>query len=207
MLMTVGKSTTTSKFKLSFTSFIFLSIVMLVAPSPARAQQATSPKRILVLYWQSKLNPSNVLFEQSFEPVIRSAPAWTEYYDELLDTDRFPGDAQLLAFRDYLRQKYASQPIDVVVTFSDVPLNFLLRYRDDLFPKAPIVFVVNKPPDGNQLAAGPGMTGLITRNAYKENVDLALQAKPDTQHIFVVSGSLLHDKIFENGCRQDLVCY
>jgi len=125
----------------------------------------------------------------------------------LLDTDRFPGDAQLLVFRDYLRQKYASQPIDVVVTFSDVPLNFLLRYRDDLFPKAPIVFVVNKPPDASQLAAGPGMTGLITRNAYKENVDLALHVKPDTKHIFVVSGSLLHDKIFENACRQDLVGY
>ena len=205
--MTVGISTTSSKFKLTFASIVSLFIVILFVPAPARAQQAASPKRILVLYWQSKLVPSNVLFEQSFEPVFRSAPAWTEYYAELLDTDRFPGDAQLLVFRDYLRQKYSSQPIDVVVTFSDVPLNFLLRYRDDLFPKAPIVFVVNKPPDANQLAAGPGMTGLITRNAYKENVALALQVKPDTRHIFVVSGSLLHDKIFENACRQDLVGY
>jgi PAS domain S-box-containing protein len=205
--MKVGISTTTSKFKRSFTSVILLFIVILVVPSPERAQQALSPKRILVLYWQSKLIPSNVLFEQSFEPVVRSAPAWTEYYDELLDTDRFPGDGQLLVFRDYLRQKYASQPIDVVVTFSDVPLNFLLRYRDDLFPKAPIVFVVNRIPDASQLAAGPGMTGLITRNAYKENVKLVLQAEPDTKHIFVVSGSLLHDKIFENACRQDLVDY
>src|SRR5215831_11227360 len=117
--MTVGRSTTTSKAKLNLPTVIFLFIVILLLPSPARAQQAAFPKRILVLYWQSKLVPSNVLFEQSFEPVIRSSPDWTEYYSELLDTDRFPGDAQLLLFRDYLRQKYAGQPIDVVVTFSD----------------------------------------------------------------------------------------
>ena len=201
------RSTPKREIRPCFRTVIFLFTLISLLPSPASAQQATPPKRILVLYWQSRLVPSNVLFEQSFEPVIRSATTWTEYYAELLDTDRFPGDAQLLVFRDYLRQKYASQPIDVVVTFSDVPLNFLLRYRDDLFPKAPIVFVVNKPPDASQLAAGPGMTGLITRNAYKENVDLALHVKPDTKHIFVVSGSLLHDKIFENACRQDLVGY
>src|SRR5262249_8760625 len=69
------------------------------------------------------------------------------------------------------------------------------------------VFVVNKPPNASQLAAGPGMTGLVTRNAYKETVDLALHVKPDTKQLFVVSGSLLHDKMFENACRQQLVGY
>jgi PAS domain S-box-containing protein len=205
--MPVERSTTTSKFKLSFTSFVFILITGLLLASPARTQQSASPKRVLVLYWQTRLVPSNVLFEQKFEAVMRSSPEWTEYYAEFLDTDRFPGDAQLVMFHDYVKQKYAAQPLDVLVVLSDVPLNFLLRYRDELFPKAPIVFVVNKPPDASLLAAGPGMTGLITRNAYKETLDVALQVKPATRQVYVVSGSLLHDKIFENACRQELVGY
>ena len=205
--MTVGISTTTSEFKLSFTNVVLLFIVMLVVPSPVRAQQTTSPKRVLVFYWQSRMVPSNVLFEHRFESLIRSSPLWTEYYDELLDTDRFSGDAQLLVFRNYLQQKYADKPIDVVVVYADVPLNFLLRYRKELFPTAPIVFLANKPPDASQLAADPGMTGFVTRNAYKETLDLALQNKPDTRHVVVVSGSILHDKMLENASRQELVGY
>ena len=193
--------------KLLGTTLLFIGIVICLLPSVARTQQAAAPKRILLLNWGAKDFPGNVMFDQSFLEVIQASPEWTEYYPEYLDTNRFPGEAQARFLHDYLEKKYADTPIDVVVALGDPTLDFLLKYRDDLFPTAPIVFFANKPPPANQLAVGPGVTGFIHRNAYRETLDLALGMHPHTEQVFVVSGSLIGDKTFENACRQDLEGY
>jgi hypothetical protein len=45
-----------------------------------------------------------------------------------------------LALRDYIRQKYRGRRIDLVFAVSEVALRFVLRFRDELFPDAPIVY-------------------------------------------------------------------
>ena len=181
--------------------------VLLLLTSGAHGEQATSPKRFLVLYWGTKDFPGNVRFDENFQTILKSSPEWTEYYPEYLDIDRFPGETQSRYLHDYLRRKYADVPLDVVVAISDPVLDFLLKYRDDLFPTTPIVFSVNTPPTTEQLAYGVGMTGFFNRNAYRETLNLALGLHPDTEEVFIVSGSLLHDKILENTCRQELASY
>ncbi len=130
--------------------------------SIGRAQQSQAPKRMLALYWYGKDYPGNVRFDQSFQEALQSVPAGSvEYYPEYLDTKRFPGNNQSELLHDYLRQKYADRSIDVVVAVSDVAMDFLLKYRDSLFPNAPIVFASIKRPTKIELAAGPGLTGII----------------------------------------------
>src|SRR5262245_16599462 len=150
------------RLKLIGTVVLFASIVPLLLPSVTCTQQSVTPKGILVLYWYNKDYPGNIAFDQSFQSVLKSAPAGTiEYYSEYLESNRFPGEDQAVVLRDYLRGKYAHRAINVIVAPVDPPLNFFLKYRDDLFPDAPIVFGAATAPPAAELAAGPGMTGLL----------------------------------------------
>lgn len=181
--------------------------VVLLLPSVARSQKPTNPKRFLVLYWSSKDFPANIGFDEAFQAVLQSSEQWTEYYAEYLDPDRFPDERQSEYLHQYLRQKYAHYNIDVVVAVGDPPLNFLLKYRQDLFSSSAMVFISNKAPSAAQLALGPGLTGFVSRNSYEQTLELALRCHPDTEEVYVVSGSLRHDKAYENACRHDLEGY
>lgn len=168
-----------------------------LGPTYVRAQPSSAPKSVLVLYWYNRDYPWNVNFNQSFRAAL--GPAETiDYYSEYLESNRFPGENQSLLLRDYLRQKYADHRIDIIVASSDASLDFLLKFRNELFPHTPMVFVASKPPPKGNI------TGVININAHKETLDLALRLHPGTQQVFVVSGTLQRDKKFETLAREEL---
>src|SRR5215831_1240628 len=137
-MVTPGTSKRTSHAKFLALALI-LSAAAFVCASIA-AQPAATPKRVLVLYWDNKDFPGNVMFDASFKHVIESAqPGAIEYYPEYMEVSRFPGQDQSF-FKEYLRQKYSARPIDVVVATADIPLNFLVQHRSELFVNAPLVF-------------------------------------------------------------------
>ena len=194
--------------KLVVAMLLLAGLAIVLSPAAARAQRARNAKGILVLYWYNKDFPANVIFDQSFQATLQSASGGAiEYYPEYFETDRFPGESYELLLRDHLRQKYADRTVDVIVAAGDPPLEFLLKYRKDLFPHTPIVFASAKVPAAEVLAAGPGMTGFIILGAYRETLDLALKLHPDTENVFVVSGTLAHDKKYEELCRERLKDY
>jgi PAS domain S-box-containing protein len=134
-----------------------------------------------------------------------------KYYPEYLETNRFPGETQLLALRDYLRQKYADHTPDVIVILGYSTLDFVVKYRQDLFPNAPIVFILPSRPSKELLGQNgnidTNITGLVTLHAFTQTVDLALRLHPNVEHVFVVSGNLERDKRFETAARQELKSY
>ena len=58
------------------TAALFVAVVILLLPSIARAQQAATPKRILVLYWYDRDYAGNIVFEQNFRAVLAVSAAW-----------------------------------------------------------------------------------------------------------------------------------
>jgi PAS domain S-box-containing protein len=163
---------------------------------------------VLVLYWYNKDYPGNVAFDQYFQAILKSAGTeQIEYYPEYLESNRFPGDEQSVALRDYLKRKYANRSMDVVVAVTDPSLEFLLKHRDDIFPKSPIVYIAIKRLTPEQISAGPGITGILPANTHRETLDLALKLHPDTQQVFVVSGTPEHDKRFEMIAREQFRPY
>jgi len=171
------------------------------------AQYTALPKRILVLYWYNKDHPWNVNFDQSFQAVLRSARRGAvEYYAEYLESDRFPEQHQSVVMHDYLRKKYRDRDMDVVIANSDASLDFLLKYRDDLFPRSPIVFVATRPPAKER--AGPaGITGIVNVSTHRKTLDVALTLHPDTEQVYVITGTLQHDKKLEAVAREEFRDY
>jgi len=158
--------------------FTLIATTLLFLPTICPQIRAQLHKRVLVLDWYGKDHIWNVNFDASFQAALNSsAPGSVEIYTEYLETNRFPGENQALLLRDYLVRKYADRTIDVVVANSDASLDFLLKYRHDLFPQAPIVFVAVRHPRNEELAAGPGVTGVINLNTYKSLTSPICQRK------------------------------
>src|SRR5262245_10732124 len=170
----------------------------------ARAQKPTRPKSVLVLYWYGNDFPANLLLDKGVQAVLRSDTAGAvEYFPEYLESNRFPGENHSLALRDYLRRKYADHRIDAIISMSRPALDFLLKYRKDLFPNTPIVYHTNTPIDlGNPMA--PGITGVVVDNVYQKTIDLALRLQPRTEEVFLITGTPQHEKKLEAEVREDL---
>jgi len=193
--------------KLRQTALLVLFVVWL-SRSPGLAQEPVEPIHVLVLYWYEKDYPANVEFDRYFQAALRSAARGPiEFYSEYLESSRFPGEHQAEFLRDYIRKKYAGRPIDVVIPTASPPLEFLLKYRRDLFPQVPIVFGASNYPSAAQLEAGAGATGIVFINTYRKTIDLALKLHPGTEQVFIVSGTLAHDKLYETVARGQLRGY
>lgn len=191
-----------AKVRLTVTVVVVCLFVLLV---PAVRAQAVNPKRLVVLYWDNKEFPGNAKFEESFKAQLQlDRRQDLEYFPEYFEFSRFPEQQHIVSFRDYLKAKYATRTVDVVVASADAPLKFLLEYRTELFPHSPIVFVANDPPRPETLAAGAGATGIHYKNAYNETVGLATRLHPETKRVFVVSGTPQHDRRFERAVQQEL---
>ena len=170
----------------------------------ARAQKPAGPKSVLVLYWYGKDFPANLLLDKGVQAVLRSDTAGAvEYFPEYLESNRFPGENQSLALRDYLRRKYADHRIDVIISMSRPALEFLLKYHKDLFPDTPIVYHANKPIDLDSPMAA-GITGVVVDNVYQKTLDLALRLHPRTERVLIITGTPQREKKLEAEVREDL---
>jgi signal transduction histidine kinase len=169
------------------------------------AQQTPAPKRVVILYWYDKNFQGHVRWDKGFTAALQTAPEGTiEYYPEYLEANRFPGENQSQILHDYLKQKYADRPVDVVVAQSDVSLNFLAKYRDDLFPQVPVIFYSATRPAPETLAPWKQITGVVVFGGFKKTIDAALALQPQTEQVFVISGSLERDRRFETIARTEL---
>ena len=119
--------------------------------------------------------------------------------------NRFPGEDQPRLLAEYLRQKYAGTKIDVAMATSGPALTFLLKYRERLFPEAPIVFTTWKEyPTNEDRTSGPGLTGVVVDDSNRNNLALALTLHAGTRQVFVISGSPERDGKLEALARADL---
>lgn len=168
---------------------VVLILILVWAGSIGQAQSNSSstPKRVLLLHHYGREAPAVVLFDQGFEGVLKSVPPTTvEVYRETLETYRFPGEAHTEFMRKYLKEKYAAGKIDAIVAYTDTTLEFVKRFRNELFPQVPVVYVVSKQPaPGTEL---PLSTGIWAGPNIKDTLELALALQPSTQHVFVITG-------------------
>jgi PAS domain S-box-containing protein len=145
---------------------------------------------VLTVHWSSEDFPSNAVIDEAVRKVLLSRPDMpVDYFAEYLESDRFPEEAAALGLRDYIRQKYAGRRIDLVIAVSEVALTFVLRFREELFPDAPIVHSGVTAPDASANGAAQ-LTGVVTGSAaYGETLALALSLHPSTERVFVVAGA------------------
>ena len=145
-----------------------------------------SDKKVLALYWYARESPTNELYERGLRRALAVPQGGPEYYSEYLEIDRFPEQEQAPLLRDYLRQKYASRQIDVVVATGQTPLEFLLADRT-VFPGVPIVYSAFGPGDAASAPKAPGVAGIFFDGVYARNLEAMRAIHPDAERVFVVT--------------------
>jgi hypothetical protein len=159
---------------------------------------------VLVLYWYGKDFPANVLLDKGVQTVLQSnAAGAVEYFPEYLESNRFPGEDQSLALRDYLRRKYADLRIDVIISMSQPALEFLLKYHRDLFQDTPIVYHTNRLVDLDD-SIDASLVGVVVDNVYQKTLDMALKLHPRTEQVFIITGTPQRERRLEAEVREDL---
>jgi signal transduction histidine kinase/ABC-type uncharacterized transport system substrate-binding protein len=161
-----------------------LALATYVGPAEAQSQ----PRRtVLVIHWSPEEFPINPRRDAAIREVLLAPPDPIDYFAEYLESDRFAEPQASRSLRDYVQEKYQGRRIDLVVAVTDVALQFVLLYRHDLFPSAPIVFAGFFPPAAEIRRTDPGITGAVMAEGYEETLALALRLHPSVTQVFVVA--------------------
>lgn len=147
----------------------------------------------------------NVLILHSFHPGFE----WTEsihtgmmkefqasgkkdltFYVEYLDALRAPGEENLQILRSLFRERYTKQGIvfDVILCSDDEALDFLLRFREELFGDPPVVFCGVNAFTPGRLLGQSSITGVNEEISLEETLRAGLSLFPKVKTVAVVSG-------------------
>jgi hypothetical protein len=112
-----------------------------------------------------------------------------QVYREQMDLSRFGADTYQMLLRNFLRAKYADKKIDVAVAIIGPALDFLLRYRDEIFPGTPVVFCGIDRKEFGDRSLPPDVRGVLLKREFVPTLELALRLHPHTKHVAVVAGT------------------
>lgn len=107
---------------------------------------------------------------------------------EYMDSKHYQPEEIFAALRKLYRIKYQRLSFDVIIASDNNALNFLLEYRDELFPGVPVVFCGVNGFEPAMIEGRVGFTGIAEDYDLKGTLDLALKMFPETRHMAAVGG-------------------
>jgi len=101
-----------------------------------------------------------------------------------------------------LKHKFQWAGFDAIITTDNDAFDFMLRYRDALFPGTPVVFCGVNQFQPSQLRGAKGFTGVTEVVSMKATLDLALKLHPETRRIVFINdttttGRVIHNRILD----------
>jgi signal transduction histidine kinase len=150
--------------------------------------QTPLPRTVLTIHWGSEDFPGTSVTDAAIREALQSREdAPIDYFAEYWESEAFSSESSTLAFRDYIRRKFEGRRIDVVIANATPALQFALRYREELFPLVPVVFLAGGIPEVTAQQKVTGITGVVSDAALSETLELALKLHPDVKRVFVVA--------------------
>ena len=173
------------------TCLSFLAILDVTAQEEQRS--------VLTVYAQRRENPVPLIVDPLLQGILGQRVPGIDYYNEFIDGARFADPEFQHALRDFLKRKYAGRRFDVVITGSSPALGFVKANRDELFAGAPVVFhTISSMESEPRPTESTGVTSTID---LARTLTMVSQLQPNTQRVFVVSGSSAFDKTYEDIAR------
>jgi signal transduction histidine kinase/ABC-type uncharacterized transport system substrate-binding protein len=165
---------------------ILLSMVALLAMTGVAFSE---PKRVLILNPIGKdFAPWSDYAKIFREELLRQSPEGIDFYETSLATAR-SSDAEETPFAEYLQALFAKRQPDLVVAISSPAIHFIQRYRQQLFPSVPAVFMgvdQRRIPEGTLTKND---VAVVSVNEFHLIVENILNVLPKTTDIAVVLGN------------------
>jgi two-component system cell cycle sensor histidine kinase/response regulator CckA len=185
--------------------FIFLSITVLIGATLSLASYAfaeDNKKNVLILnsYHQGYkwTNDETQGALTALDPMKDSLKIYIEY----MGTKWVSGDQYFEQLHRLMKYKYQSVRFDVIILSDNDALNFMIKYRDDMFGKVPTVFCGINYFTDDDLKGQPLYTGINETVDVKGTLEIALRLHPSTKNIVVINdttitGRRLHDELIK----------
>jgi C4-dicarboxylate-specific signal transduction histidine kinase len=116
------------------------------------------------------------------------SPVKIEIDADFLDLARVTDPGHEARTAAFLRDKYAQSPPDVVMSLGSEALPFIMKHRDTIAFKAPVVFTTVSPQTYATLRPPPDVTGIISEFNLDKTLTLAERLQPDARRLFVIAG-------------------
>lgn len=131
---------------------------------------------------------ANLVWYSTLRDVLRSRTQKpVDVFQEFVPVDRLTSEQATLALRDYLRERYRGRPPDLVIASTSSVRDFVLRYRNDLFPDTPLVVGGSWMSDSIR-HVGAGVAALEMSGTFRETLALALHLHPAAKRVYVLVG-------------------
>lgn len=106
---------------------------------------------------------------------------------QYMDSKRYATEGYFDSLLALYKQKFARQRFDVVIVSDDNALNFVLKYREELFNKVPIVFCGVNNFDISLVNRVNGLTGVVEDIDLRDGVGLAISLHPNAKHMVFIA--------------------
>jgi len=170
--------------------FVVITCCFAAGCAHASVVQNQKPKRILVILFNHVGVPWVKLVRESLARNLSAETIFpVDLNVEYLDRLRYPEDAYLQKILEIYRYKYTKNPLDLVIGIGDDPTDFLVQYGEELFGRIPLITVSTSSVVQDQNSLNPNLTSLVFGVDIKGNVALIEKVLPETQRLFIVSGS------------------
>jgi PAS domain S-box-containing protein len=183
-----------------------LLVLFFVSASPATAD---APRRRI--YFLESLQPTQPAAMRTIEAFEkRLAETTTESFEifiDYLDLGRFPGEEHRERAAQFLKGKYAQAPPDVLIPLGRAALPFMLKYRDIIAPKAPVIVASVTSRDAAEATALADTVFVTTQYNFTKTLELARRLQPHANNIVLVGGASDYDALWVSDARSELEPY
>ena len=174
-------------FRIVFRIVLLITLIMgLTSFDSIAAGQET--KRVFVLnsFNRGYTWTDNML--RGIDDAFAKSGSKVESYVTFMDMKRIPPTPQYFSqLKELIREGYKGVRFDAVLTCDNDALEFMRKYRDELFPGVPLVFTGINDFDERMLDGRRDLTGTIERSDYAGTISLAQKLRPETKNIVVVT--------------------
>ena len=166
----------------------FLAAIIAGGLSPAQADAQSPPaKNVLIIHGGPEEFPGNPAFDAALRTTLFDHPTLQiAAYSEYLENEEF-SEAAYASLRDYIHIKLQTIRPDLVIANTAPALQFVLRYRDELFPDVPVLFAAAGTPPAVTRGEVTGISGILREPSHEETVELALNIHPATTRLHVIA--------------------
>jgi signal transduction histidine kinase len=147
--------------------------------------------------------PGNVLMEQAVRAEMQAhSPNGIEFFTESLDASRFPNPKNYQFFKDYLKDKYTGQNLDLVMAFMSRDYALAGELSSSVLSNLPVVFVAVNELDLPETPGPPPSAGIVQHFDIQGTLKFIFQLQPETRGVVVVGGADKSDQATLDRIRQ-----
>jgi len=165
--------------------------ILLFLNSHALGSQENRHKAVLIVYSLGHMYPVMATWDRNIWSVFRTQQDINiKVNTENLDLSLYHDSDYIRRTVDSFRYRYLESKPDLIIAVFEPAFDFVLKYRQELFPDVPIVFGGIERLSFENPDLDPNITGVFQDGtAYGKTLDLALNLHPDTRHIVVIGGA------------------